>query len=124
MDGQLNFFRNSIHTVKENVPELIWNHFNEKVSEVIGKMNLTQSKRNSYRQTFKLYAEGTIKGDKIYMFNHLLKTEILKVWPIWSMDFFHGEFQDMEVAAKETAKAMVVEFEELLESQKSKLNQL
>ena len=121
MDGSLNFFRNSIHTVKQNLPELVWKHYNEKVSDAIGKMNLTQSKRNSYRQTFRLYADGVIKGDVIYKFNYLLKTEVLKVWPVAHEDFFHGDFDAMELAAVNTAKAMVVEFEEILEAQKLKL---
>ncbi len=122
MNGEvLEFFENPIHFVKENVPEVVWDYYLAKVHEEIVALKLTESRANSFRITMRNYAEGLRRAESMFRFHDRLKGVIVKAWDIRNGDFFNGDIENMQIAAKETADKLIAGFEAIYAEQKSNL---
>jgi hypothetical protein len=121
MENEIVFYENPFYTIRQNVPELVWNFYFEHLKEEITALKLGFSQSQSFRQAVERYSKGGRKYTTIYKIHFVLKELVLKVFPIENEKFWYGNGEEIGIAAKQVAAKMLADFEALFESQKSNL---
>jgi hypothetical protein len=121
MENEIIFYENPFYTIRQNVPELVWDFYFEHLKEEITALKLGFSQSQSFRQAVDRYSKGGRKYTTIYKVHFILKDLIIKVYPILNDNFWYGDGKQIGEAALQVAGKMLADFEALFNEQKSKL---